>query len=243
MPRILLIEDDYPLAETTQQYLEQFGFDVRHEADGEVGLAAMMEERPDILLLDLMLPTIDGLEICRRVRMNPATAKLPILMLTARGDEADRVAGLELGADDYLSKPYSLRELVARIRAVLRRAASTPETPSGTGNHSETKVEKLEIGILTINRLSREVTWRGELVEFTATEFELLWLLASRIGQVLTREQLLDQVRGREFEVFDRSIDVHISKLRKKLEENPKQPKLIRTVWGVGYRMESPEEG
>lgn len=244
MPHILMIEDDAPLAETTLQYLDQFGFQVSHAADGESGLEALKELQPDLLLLDLMLPGIDGLEICRRVRMEPSTQKLPILMLTARGDEADRVAGLELGADDYLPKPYSLRELVARIRAVLRRipdhsTSTSAPSPAGVSSSSQ---EKLEVGVLSIDRLSHEVLWKNEPVELTVTEFELLWLLASRIGQVLTREQLLDQVRGREFEVFDRSIDVHISKLRKKLEANPKQPKLIRTVWGVGYRMEAPEE-
>ncbi len=243
MPRVLLIEDDMPLAETTQQYLEQFGFEVRHEEDGEKGLIAVHTDPPELILLDLMLPSIDGLEVCRRLRMNPLTASIPILMLTARGDEADRVAGLELGADDYMPKPYSLRELVARMRAILRRVtptSTTPETPDRSSGSSSDDV--LNVGGLHIDRLSREATHHGEPVELTVTEFELLWLLASRPGQVLTREQLLDQVRGREFEVFDRSIDVHISKLRKKLESNPKQPTLIKTVWGVGYRMDPDEE-
>lgn len=244
MPRLLLIEDDMPLAQTTQQYLEQFGHEVRHEEDGESGLAAVKANPPELILLDLMLPGVDGLEVCRRLRMDPSTATIPILMLTARGDEADRVAGLELGADDYMPKPYSLRELVARIRAILRRVTQPAPQESGAGNGSSTgnSNDVLETGPIHIDRRSREVTHRGNPVELTVTEFELLWLLASRPGQVLTREQLLDQVRGREFEVFDRSIDVHISKLRKKLEANPKQPTLIKTVWGVGYRMDPNEE-
>lgn len=246
MVDIVLIEDDRPLAETTLQYLKQFGFEVRHAADGELGLKAVATQPPDLILLDLMLPGVDGLEVCRRLRMQPHSAQIPILMLTARGEEVDRVAGLELGADDYMPKPYSLRELVARIRAILRRSTSPgnaqvvsvpsrTEPPSMAPTSSD---EILEVGDLRINRLSRDVVWQEQPIELTATEFELLWLLASRSGQVLTREQLLDQVRGREFEVFDRSIDVHISKLRKKLEKNPKQPRLIRTIWGVGYRME-----
>ncbi|MBK05534.1 MAG: DNA-binding response regulator [Deltaproteobacteria bacterium] len=239
MAQLLLIEDDIALAETTCEYLENFGFSVRHAADGQAGLDAVEAQLPELILLDLMLPHVDGLEICRRLRADDETKSVPILMLTARDDETDRVVGLELGADDYLSKPYSLRELVARIRAILRRVemmqSETLDAPKDAPVPSE---DIIHFEHLTINRLSRFVELYEQSIEFTATEFELLWLLATRPGQVLSREQLLDQVRGREFEVFDRSIDVHISKLRKKLEKNPKQPTLIKTVWGVGYRFE-----
>ncbi len=243
-PRILLVEDDTILAEHTCQYLENYGFFVQWEDDGNNGLQAARNAPFDLVLLDLMLPGIDGLEICRQIRAHPSTASLPILMLTARGEETDRIVGFEIGADDYLPKPFSLRELVARIRAILRRvqldtetqATSTPPPPPSTITQ-----DALTIGTLSINQTTREVLCRQQPIELTASEFDLLWLLANRPHHVWKREQLLDQVRGREFEAFDRSVDVHISKLRKKLERDPKEPTLIQTVWGVGYRF-VPEE-
>ena len=234
--RILLIEDDELLAETTRRYLEGFGFQVRHASDGETGLTSLTQRSADLVLLDLMLPGIDGLEVCRRLRSSPATARLPILMLTARGDETDRVVGLEMGADDYLPKPYSLRELVARIRAVLRRASREGRAAAEpTDDGGEPSSRSIEIGPLLLDQGSRRVSCRGLDVELTATEFDLLWLFASRPGRVLSRTQLLDLLRGREFDSFDRSIDVHVSKLRKKLEPDPKSPTILKTVWGVGY--------
>lgn len=243
-PRIVLVEDDLPLAETTVEYLQNFGFDVEHIADGVKGAEVAVAGGYDLLLLDLMLPGVDGLEICRRVRASSA-AHLPILMLTARGDETDRVVGLELGADDYLTKPFSLRELVARIRAHLRRSSARAVSSSdvvsdrdamGNKEEIESDGERIEVGSLSVDRRLRTVAQGGESIELTATEFELLWVFVLHPQQVMSREHLLDLVRGREFDVFDRSIDVHISKLRKKLEVNPKKPRLIQTVWGVGYR-------
>lgn len=245
IPRILLVEDDTILAEHTCQYLENYGFFVQWEDDGNSGLQAARNAHFDLVLLDLMLPGIDGLEICRQIRAHPSTASLPILMLTARGEETDRIVGLEIGADDYLPKPFSLRELVARIRAILRRVQLDADTQnSATQTPTQPSIntqEALTIGTLSINQITREVLCRHQPIELTASEFDLLWLLANRPYHVWKREQLLDQVRGREFEAFDRSVDVHISKLRKKLERDPKEPTLIQTVWGVGYRF-VPEE-
>ncbi|MCB9638354.1 MAG: response regulator transcription factor [Myxococcales bacterium] len=235
--RILLIEDDTILAEHTIQYLENFGFFVQWEEEGPAGLQAAKEAPFDVLLLDLMLPGMDGLEICRQLRAEERTSHIPILMLTARGDETDRIVGLEIGADDYLAKPFSLRELVARIRAILRRIQLDQETQSPPPSPlPEPSTETLEIGCLQLNQATREAFCRGEPIELTASEFDLLWLLVSRPQHVWKREQLLDEVRGREFEAFDRSVDVHISKLRKKIERDPKNPSMIQTVWGVGYR-------
>lgn len=240
--RILLIEDDTILAEHTCQYLENYGFFVQWEEDGNAGLRAARDAPFDLVLLDLMLPSMDGLEICRQLRAHPSTAAIPILMLTARGEETDRIVGFEIGADDYLPKPFSLRELVARIRAILRRIqldAQAQPPPAPTNPHATSPQspaqETLIIGTLSINQTTREVFCRNQPIELTASEFDLLWLIAHRPHHVWKREQLLDLVRGREFEVFDRSVDVHISKLRKKLERDPKEPTLIQTVWGVGY--------
>lgn len=262
--RVLLVEDDLALAATTREYLESFGFLVLHEADGKAGLALALAEKPDVILLDLMLPSLDGLEICRRLRKDPTTAGLPLLMLTARTAETDRVVGLEMGADDYLSKPYSLRELVARIRALLRRRERLPETtpppppasiplhegdpfvllskplPSGISDKGH---EILRFEELLIDRTMRSVRIGDYPVHLTATEFELLWCLMQHPGQVFSREQLLDRIRGRDFEVFDRSIDMHVSKLRRKLEAAPQKIRWIKTIWGVGYQFLPEESG
>lgn len=236
---ILLIEDDQLLAETTRSYLENYGFNVRHCADGLDGWKALQEgELPELVLLDLMLPGIDGLEICKRMRNEQRTKRVPILMLTARGEETDRVVGLELGADDYLPKPYSLRELVARIRAILRRAEMSKESgaPEALESSNDDPSFVAQAGNIRIDRRKREVFMAGDLIDLTATEFELLWVFVSSPEQVFSREQLLDRVRGREFEIFDRSVDMHVSKLRKKLEKDPKKPQMLKTVWGVGYQ-------
>jgi DNA-binding response OmpR family regulator len=162
-------------------------------------------------------------------------------MLTARGNETDRVVGLEIGADDYVTKPYSLRELVARIKAILRRTSQEKDFLLPNKATLAVRSQIIRRGALELDYTSRTCCYHGDFLSLTATEFEMLWLFVSRPGQVLTREQLLDSVRGREFEIFDRSIDVHVSKLRKKLEDDPKHPQLIHTVWGVGYRFVSPE--
>ncbi|MHB1845231.1 MAG: response regulator transcription factor [Deltaproteobacteria bacterium] len=227
-PRVLLIDDDQKLARLLTEYLGGQGFELAHAADGRRGLTlALAPPGFDAILLDLMLPSIDGLAICQKLRAEGS--RVPILMLSARGEETDRVVGLELGADDYLPKPFGPRELLARLRALLRRTQ-----PSQEGG------EPLRRGELCLDPRSREVTLRGEPVRVTTYEFELLRLLMLESGRVLSRDRILDRLKGEEFESFDRSIDVHVSRLRQKLEKNPKEPRLIKTVRGVGYQL-SPE--
>ncbi|HUB08481.1 MAG TPA: response regulator transcription factor [Myxococcales bacterium] len=220
--RVLLIDDDQKLARLLTEYLGGQGFSVSHAPDGPRGLAMASTGGYDAVLLDLMLPGMDGLTVCRRLR--EAGQSLPVVMLTARGEEADRVVGLELGADDYVAKPFSPRELLARLRAVLRRAHPDREGEA-----------RLERGGLALDPRTREVTLAGAPVRLTSYEFELLRLLMLEAGRVLSRERILDRLKGEEFESFDRSIDVHISRLRQKLGDSPRAPKLIKTVRGVGY--------
>ncbi|HEV8585590.1 MAG TPA: response regulator transcription factor [Methylomirabilota bacterium] len=218
----LLIDDDARLGALVREHLGQHDIDVTLAGDGERGLAALRKGRFDVVLLDLMLPGIDGLEVCRRIRAAPELAALPVIMLTARGDDVDKIIGLELGADDYLAKPFNARELLARIRAVLRRGRAAP-------------AKRFRTGKLEIDFDAREVTVAGRRAALTSYEFDLLAALARAAGRVLSREQLLDALKGAEYETFDRSIDVHVSKLRAKLEEDPKAPRHIKTVRGVGY--------
>jgi DNA-binding response OmpR family regulator len=220
----LLIDDDARLGELVKEYLGKHEIAVTVAADGERGLAALGHGRFDVVLLDVMLPGADGFEVCRRLRATPELTTLPVIMLTARGDDVDKIVGLELGADDYLAKPFNPRELLARIRAVLRRGRPAPSTTS-----------RFRAGQLEIDFDSCEVTVAGRRQVLTAYEFELLGALARAAGRVLSREQLLDALKGAEYEAFDRSIDVHISKLRAKLEANPKAPRYIKTVRGAGY--------
>jgi DNA-binding response OmpR family regulator len=220
----LLIDDDARLGALLTEYLGKHEIDVTVAGDGERGLAALRRQRFDVVLLDIMLPGADGLEVCRRIRGVPGLAAVAVIMLTARGDDVDRIVGLELGADDYLAKPFNPRELLARIRAVLRRGRAAGAPPS-----------RFRAGDLEIDFEAREVTVRGRRQVLTAYEFELLAALARAAGRVLSREQLLDALKGTEYEAFDRSIDVHVSKLRAKLEANPKEPRHIKTVRGVGY--------
>lgn len=220
----LLIDDDARLAALVREYLGKHEMDVTIAEDGERGLAALRRGRFDVLLLDLMLPGLDGLEICRRVRATAELNALPILMLTAKGDDVDKIVGLELGADDYLAKPFNPRELLARIRAVLRRGARPPS-----------EQRRFRTGGLEIDYDALTVTVEGKLIPLTHYEFELLATLARAAGRVLSREQLMDALKGQEYETFDRSIDVHISKLRSKLEPSPRDPRYIKTVRGVGY--------
>jgi len=223
---LLMIEDDARLAGMVSEYLTQSGFAVTHMLDGESGLAAVQDKLPDLVILDLMLPDIDGLEVCRRLRaLSGDVARVPVLMLTAKGDPMDRIVGLELGADDYLPKPFEPRELLARIRAVLRRHQ--------TGTAPEHK--PLRFGALEIDRDARIVTVSGQPAELTSYQFDLLVTLAERAGRVLTRDQIMEAVRGRELEAFDRSIDVHMGRIRAAIEEDVKNPKRILTVRGVGY--------
>jgi DNA-binding response OmpR family regulator len=222
----LLVDDDARLAGLVTEYLGRHEIDVTVAADGERGLAAVRRGRFDVVLLDLMLPGIDGLELCRRIRAAPELASIPIVMLTAKGDDVDRIVGLEIGADDYLPKPFNPRELLARIRAVLRRAGSDPRA----GRSPRFRMRALEIDFD-----ARAASIDGRPLALTSYEFDLLAVLARAAGRVLSREQLLDALKGQAYEVFDRSIDVHVSKLRAKIEEDPKEPRYIKTVRGVGY--------
>jgi DNA-binding response OmpR family regulator len=229
----LLIDDDARLGALVAEYLAKHEIDVTVVGDGERGLAALRRRRFDVVLLDLMLPGLDGLEVCRRIRAVPEMAAIPVIMLTAKGEDVDRIVGLELGADDYLPKPFNPRELLARIRAVLRRGAPVAAGPS---------LSRFRSGQLEIDFDAREVTLAGRRHVLTHYEFELLAALARAAGRVLSREQILDALKGAEYEAFDRSIDVHISKLRAKLEADPKAPRLIKTVRGAGYRLVRPGE-
>ena len=220
----LLIDDDARLAAMVGEYLGQHGIDVKVAGDGKRGIAALRGGRFDVVLLDVMLPGWDGFETCRRIRAEPDIAGLPILMLTARGDDTDRIVGLELGADDYLPKPFNPRELLARIRAVLRRTTQTPPVRP-----------RFRSGGLDIDFDAREVTVDGRRVVLTHYEFELLSVLARAAGRVLSRDQFLDAMKGQAHEAFDRSIDVHVSNLRAKLERDPRAPRYIKTVRGSGY--------
>jgi two-component system, OmpR family, phosphate regulon response regulator OmpR len=230
-PAALLVEDDARLASMVAEYLGRHEVDVTVVADGERGLAALRRGRFDVVLLDVMLPGIDGLEVCRRIRATPEWRALPVLMLTARGEDVDKIVGLELGADDYLAKPFNPRELLARLRAVLRRGAV--DAPRAT----------FTAGRLTVDFDAREVQLDGRRVVLTHHEFELLAALARAGGRVLSREQLMDALKGQDYEAFDRSIDVHVSKLRAKLEKDPRAPRYIKTVRGVGYALVRPGPG
>jgi DNA-binding response OmpR family regulator len=218
--RLLLIEDDARLAEMVREYLAAAGYRVTHAATATSGLAAHEREAFDAIVLDLMLPDLDGLEVCRRVR---ARSETPILMLTARGDAMDRVVGLEMGADDYLPKPFEPRELLARLKAILRR--------SGGG----ARADVLRFGRLEIDRAARQVRLGGEPAALTGAQYALLLALAEHAGRVLSREQLMDLVKGEPLEAFDRSIDVHVSRIRQAIEDDPKHPRRVITVRGAGY--------
>ncbi|MBU2192374.1 MAG: response regulator transcription factor [Alphaproteobacteria bacterium] len=230
MPRIIVVEDEPSLRTDLVDYLRSCGYD----ADGTglaKGLAPLLAERPtDIVILDIMLPDIDGFETCRRIR---ATSDVPILMLTAKGEETDRIVGLELGADDYLPKPFNPRELLARIKAILRRRQG--------GRSDGDRV--LRFGRLEIDPGSRQVRLDGQERQMTSHQFDLLVALAGNAGRVLSREQLMDLVRGEEFDAFDRSIDVHVSRIRAAVEDDPKHPRRIITVRGAGYVFARQQDG
>jgi DNA-binding response OmpR family regulator len=224
MADLLMIDDDEKLGELVKEYLESNGFQLRLAYDGSAGLEAWKSLPPDLIILDVMLPGLDGFEVCRTIR---ATSAVPIIMLTAKGDETDRIVGLELGADDYLPKPFNPRELLARIKAILRRVGA-PAT--------EEKPTQLRVGPVALDKGTRLVLVRGDPVELTTAEFDLLQVLMSSAGRVLSREQLMERLHGNAWSYFDRSIDVHVSRLRQKIEGNPKRPELLKTVRGVGYQ-------
>lgn len=221
---VLVIEDEASLASTLSYNLRKNGFNVSSAADGVEGLQAARRDRPDVIVLDLMLPRMDGLEVCRRIR---AESDVPILMLTARGEELDKVVGLEMGADDYLTKPFSMRELMARIRALLRRTAGRP---------SGDDASRIVVGPIELDARGRTVKRDGSEVALKPKEFDLLFFLAKNAGQVFTREQLLEHVWGYDFFGGSRTVDVHIRWLREKLEEDPSHPRHLLTVRGIGYK-------
>src|SRR5574343_1434352 len=227
MTKLLMIEDDVRLAGMVSDYLAASGYEVSHAPDATSGLERLQHTPPELVILDLMLPDMDGLQVCQRIRGLPGAAgQVPVLMLTAKGDPMDRIIGLEMGADDYLPKPFEPRELLARIRAVLRRKQ---------GGVAPAATQPMQFGSLAIDRDARTVTVGGKPCELTSYQFDLLVALAERAGRVLTRDQIMEVVRGRELEAFDRSIDVHIGRIRQALEDDSKNPRRILTVRGVGY--------
>jgi DNA-binding response OmpR family regulator len=224
---VLVVDDEPIVRDVLSRYLLRSGFSVGSAADGEAALEAIEQEPPDLVLLDLMLPRLDGVEVFRRIRTRSDT---PVIMLTAKGAESDRIAGLELGADDYVTKPFSPREIVARVRAVLRRVAAA----DGDGAEDE----PLQCGDLRIDPRSHEVTLAGEAVSLTPKEFDVLYLMASQPRCVFSRLQLLEEVWDIAFEGDPSTVTVHIRRLREKIERDPSRPRRLVTVWGAGYRFE-----
>jgi DNA-binding response OmpR family regulator len=223
MATVLVVDDEPIVREIVVRYLAREGHRIVEAADGEAARGAIQRSDLDLVVLDLMLPGSDGLELCRWIR---STSELPVIMLTARGEEADRIVGLELGADDYVTKPFSPRELAARVRSVLRRAstAGVPET-------------QLTFGDVSLERATREARKNGDEVRLTAKEFELLWFLASHPRHVFSRDQLMASVWGYTTAVDTGTVTVHVRRLREKIEQNPSEPRHLETVWGVGYRL------
>ena len=223
---ILVVEDDPDIGELVRINLQDAGFRTQTAAEGPAGLQAALDGAFDLVVLDIMLPGMDGLEVCRRLRQ--AKPDMPILMLTSKSEEFDKVLGLELGADDYLTKPFGVREFVARVRALLRR--------SGPGGPEEPPTARLQRGGLDIDPDKRKVSLQGKAVELTAKEFDLLLLFASHPGRVYGREQLLENVWGYQYRGYEHTVNTHINRLRAKIEPDPAKPRYIITVWGVGYR-------
>ncbi|GAB4334447.1 MAG: response regulator transcription factor BfmR [Calditrichia bacterium] len=227
--QILIIDDDEKLGKLLKEYLGKFGFEAAHYTNPLRALDLLNSRQPVLIILDVMMPEMEGFEVLRKIREKYHT---PVIMLTARGEVSDRVLGLELGADDYLPKPFEPRELVARVKSVLRRGEKS----------SRSREERQEFGSLVVNMRSHQVTLNGEPVNLTAAEFELLKILVEHAGQVLSRDRLLDLLGGIEWDVYSRSVDVLVSRLRTKLQDDPKNPRFIRTVWGRGYQFIAPEE-
>ncbi|HOL73469.1 MAG TPA: response regulator transcription factor [Bryobacteraceae bacterium] len=231
--RIIIIEDEADIVEMVRYNFRKEGFEIESFSRGREGLERLRRNPPDLLLLDIMLPDEDGFSICRQLRADPRLKELPVIFLTARGEEIDRIVGLEIGADDYVVKPFSPRELIARVRAILRRRVR-PVEPA----------DVIEIRGLRLDARTQEVTVRGNPVELSPLEFKLLHFLASHPRQVFSRERLLDEVWGRDYAVTPRTVDVHIRRLREKIEAQPDNPEYIGTVRGAGYRLlaEAPQE-
>ena len=230
MKTVLVVDDEPKIVQLARDYLEHAGFAVVTAGDGRSALAAIRTRRPDLVVLDLALPELDGLDVTRAIRSD---SNLPIVMLTARDDELDKLLGLELGADDYLTKPFSPRELVARVRAVLRRV-------DGASDRAAT--ELIRAGDLTMDVPRMRAELAGRSVDLTPTEFQILATLAREPGRIFTRSQLLDAVHGVAFESYERAIDTHVKNIRRKLEQDPREPRHVLTVYGVGYRF-SDEDG
>jgi len=223
MTTVLVVDDEPIVRDVVVRYLEREGFATLEAGDGDRARELLERQSPDLVVLDVMLPGTDGLELCRWIR---SRSELPVIMLTARGEEADRIVGLELGADDYVTKPFSPRELAARVRSVLRR--STPRAPSG---------ERLDFGSVELDAGTREVRRDGVESRLTAREFDLLWFLASHPRRVFSRDQLMSRVWGYEAALDTGTVTVHMRRLREKIEDDPSQPRHLQTVWGVGYRL------
>jgi DNA-binding response OmpR family regulator len=224
METVLVVDDEPTIRDVVVQYLRREGYGTLEAGDGDAARELLEREWPNLVVLDLMLPGTDGLALCRWIR---GRSQLPVIMLTARGEEADRIVGLELGADDYVTKPFSPRELVARVRSVLRRSAAADERPD----------ERVRFGDIEIDAAVREVRKRGNTLNLTAREFELLWFLASHPRRVFSRDQLMSRVWGYEPAFDSGTITVHVRRLREKIEDEPAHPRYLETVWGVGYRL------
>lgn len=220
---VLIVDDDIKLVELLQVYFQKDGFIVYTAYDGLSALKIARDKQPDILVLDVMLPGMDGWDICRTLRRD---SEVPILMLTARDEESDRLVGLELGADDYVTKPFSPKEVVARAKAILRRT-----------KRATVKSESIRMGDVVIDLEQYQVTKGGQAIELTPTEFKILELLAANPGRVFSRLQIVEQIQGYSFEGYERTVDAHVKNLRRKIEDNPKEPVYVQTVYGVGYRM------
>jgi DNA-binding response OmpR family regulator len=223
MATVLVVDDEPIVREVVVRYLSREGHETLEAADGVAARAVIERSYPDLVVLDVMLPGTDGLELCRWIR---ATSELPVIMLTARGEEADRIVGLELGADDYVTKPFSPRELAARVRTVLRRS-----------NHSDAPVERLAFGDVSLERATRELRKRDKEVRLTVKEFDLVWFLASHPRRVFSRDQLMSSVWGYAAALDTGTVTVHVRRLREKIEDDPSTPRYLQTVWGVGYRL------
>ncbi len=220
--KILVVEDELEIVKVVRAYLEQSGFRVLTASDGQLALAMFRHEQPDLILLDLNLPQLNGLDVCRAIRRD---SNVPIIMLTARAEETDRLIGLEIGADDYVTKPFSPREVVARVRTVLRRAAPVEAQPA-----------LITIGALVVDPIKHEVRLQDRLIDLTPSEFNILLALASHPGRAFSRMDLLNAAQGEAYEGYERTIDVHIKNLRQKLGDEPRDPRYVLTVYGVGYK-------
>jgi DNA-binding response OmpR family regulator len=227
---VLIVDDDEKIADLLKAYFVRENFTVVTAADGPSALVALKKSKPDIILLDLMLPGIDGFEVLKRMRKEGAS--VPVIMLTARGEESDKLVGLEIGADDYISKPFSPKEVVARAKAVLRRAKGAKEE----------KADVIKIGKITIDMNKHELTKSGKALEMTPIELKILELLCRQPGHVLSRLQIIEKVQGYDFEGYERTVDAHIKNIRKKIEDDQKKPKYLLTVFGVGYKFVNPQE-